>query len=237
MPRSTEERTDPQVERYLTFARHALGRRHLEEAAGHYDYVHQLAEDNMEAIFYSAYCRTVASLNERDYAKREACFAALTEAILGVEAAYPTTGEDKESVLTRINARMRGLADIPFSYEEETDGVGGLAWEKERIDAAEKAFRQMLVRLADAQNDPLPRRLASNGPHHDAQWNYRMQDKRYEHDMIVGLLLGGVIGVVSGTLLLLAIRYFGGADLLPLGMLAAAACLTVAPFLGYKFYR
>lgn len=236
MSANEDNRVQQRVERYLTFARHALGRRHLEEAAGHYDYVRQLAPDNMEAIFYSAYCRTADALGKRDYERREACFAELLEAIRGVEAAYPTTVEDKASVLTRIDARMRGLADLPFAYEKE--GVGGVAWERERIDAAEAEFVRMLIRLADAQNDPLPRRLAEGkGEPLNIQKRQIAREKRHRHNVAVGLSLGAAFGVLGGAVFLLGTLYFGGQEFLPLGVMGAAVLLIAAPFLGWTLYR
>ena len=234
-PETEEERRAQKVERYLTFARHALHRYRLDEAAGHYDVVREIAPDNMEAIFYGAYCRAVASLGQQAVAEREAAFAALVEAIRAIETAYPTTTEDKEAVLSRIDSRMRNMVNIPFAYEGTGDDVGGLIWGLNLIHGAEDAYAETLKRLANAQRAPLPRRLtADDAPKHDAQWHYRVQEKRYKHGVTVGLTVGSIVGVVGAAAVLGGVLYFGGMELLPLGVLGAAAILITAPVIGWQ---
>ena len=234
-PQTEAEKRAQKVDRYLTFARHALHRYRMEEAATHYDVVRETAPDNMEAIYYSAYCRAVIAMGQHNYVEREARFTDLANAVLALEDAYKTTTEDKQSVLTRINNRMRGMADTPFAYEGTDASVGGLAWGLDLIRGVEQLYDNVLGRLSDTHRDPFLRQLIREEARPlDIQKRQRTREKRYKHSVRVGVAVGSAVGVVAGATWLLIVYTLGGTDMLPLGVLGSIALLITAPVIGWR---
>lgn len=142
------------VEKYLTNARRAYDKEDWEEVEKYYNLVEQNAPNNMEAVFFSAYGKTMLSFTDSDYYKRQQKFTVLNKSISVINDYYETTSEDKEAVLTKISTAIIKMFSVTYVYDRQTGfGVGGDIWQKDLMRGTKAAFITELKQIAEKHDD------------------------------------------------------------------------------------
>ncbi len=113
------------VAKYLTNARRAKQKEDWEETEKYYNMVEQNDPSNIEAIFYSAYGKAVASLSVNDIYRREDIFKALKNSVGILDDNYdPEKSKEIKPVLEQIVADTIRLFSRKFVYTEYKNGYG-----------------------------------------------------------------------------------------------------------------
>lgn len=142
------------VEKYLANARRAYDKEDWEEVEKYYNLVEQNAPSNMEAVFFSAYGKTMLSFTDSDYYKRQQKFTVLKKSISVINDYYETTTEDKEAVLTKIATAILQMFNVTYVYDRQTGfGVGGDIWQKDLMRGTKAAFVTELKQISEKHND------------------------------------------------------------------------------------
>lgn len=102
------------VEKYLANARRALGKDDWEEVEKYYNLVEQNTTNNMEAVFFSSFGKTMLSLTDNNFIQREQKFHVLIKSISVINDYYELSNEDKETVLRRISSAIEKMFNTPF---------------------------------------------------------------------------------------------------------------------------
>ena len=142
------------VEKYLSNARRAYDKEDWEEVEKYYNLVEQNAPNNMEAVFFSAYGKTMLALTDDDYYKRQQKFNVLIKSISVINDYYEVTNEDRESVLRKINGAMEKMFSASYVYNINAGSdVGGDAWQRTLMDNVKNAFVVELRQIAEKHDD------------------------------------------------------------------------------------
>ena len=142
------------VEKYLANARRAYAKEDWEEVEKYYNMVEQNAPNNMEAVFFSAFGKTMLSLSDDDYYKRQQKFTVLNKSISVINDYYEVTNEDKETVLRSICDAIFKMYSVTYVYNTQAGtSVGGDAWQKNLMNSAKDAFLTELKQIAEKHSD------------------------------------------------------------------------------------
>ena len=129
------------VEKYLQNARRAYEKEDWEEVEKYYNMVEQNSQNNIEAVFFSAYGKAVLALTDQEYYKREQKFNVLKKAISVINDYYELTTEDKETVLTKISEAIKTMFAVVYVYNPQAGvGVGGRSWQNKLLLFIKDAF-------------------------------------------------------------------------------------------------
>ncbi|MBQ4560908.1 MAG: TFIIB-type zinc finger domain-containing protein [Clostridia bacterium] len=111
------------VEKYLQNARRAMAKEDWDEVEKYYNMVEQNDPSNIEAIFYSAYGKAIASLSSDDVYKREAIFKSLTKSVSIIDDNYNVDNEaELKGILTDITTDVIKIFGMSFVYTQKGDG-------------------------------------------------------------------------------------------------------------------
>lgn len=94
------------VEKYLANARRAYEKEDWEEVEKYYNMVEQNTPHNIEAVFFSSFGKTMASLSDSDFIKRAEKFKILNKSISVIDEYFEKSTENKEDVIHRINSAI-----------------------------------------------------------------------------------------------------------------------------------
>ncbi len=142
------------VEKYLANARRAYDKEDWEEVEKYYNLVEQNAPNNMEAVFFSAFGKTMLSLTDSDYYKRQQKFTVLNKSISVINDYYEVTNEDKEAVLNKIATAIVKMFSVTYVYNTQAgSAVGGDAWQKNLMNTTKNAVVIELKQIAEKHND------------------------------------------------------------------------------------
>lgn len=111
---------DAYIKQYLENARRAFNKEDWEEVEKYYNMVEQYAPNNMEAVFFSSFGKTMLSLTDADYYKREQKFGVLIKSISVINDYFEKTDENKEEVLKKISDAIEKMYSVNFIYQEIT---------------------------------------------------------------------------------------------------------------------
>lgn len=142
------------VEKYLANARRAYEKEDWEEVEKYYNMVEQNAPNNMEAVFFSAFGKTMLAMVDDDYYKKQQKFTVLVKSISVINDYYEVTNEDKQEVLTKIYDALAKMYDVTFVYNVQAGaGVGGSAWHKNLLNQVKDAYITELKQIAAVHNE------------------------------------------------------------------------------------
>lgn len=142
------------VKKYLENARRAYGKEDWEEVEKYYNMVEQNAPHNMEAVFFSAYGKTMLSLTDSDYYKRQQKFTVLNKSISVINDYFEETDEDKEEVLNKICDAIIKMYSVKYVYNTRAGGgFGDDVWQKNLFNAVRDAYITELKQIAEKHND------------------------------------------------------------------------------------
>lgn len=151
------------VEKYLANARRAYDKLDWEEVEKYYNMVEQNAPSNMEAVFFSAFGKTMLSFSDSDYYKRQQKFTVLNKSISVINDYYEVTNEDKETVLRRISDAITKMYSVTYVYNTQAGtSVGGDAWQVHLMNSAKDAFLTELKQIAEKHSDAYIQELIDN---------------------------------------------------------------------------
>ena len=143
------------VEKYLANARRAYDKEDWEEVEKYYNMVEQNAPNNMEAVFFSAFGKTMLAMTDDDYYKKQQKFTVLIKSISVINDYYELTTEDKKAVLTKISEAVAKMYNVTFVYNTQAGaGVGGNAWHKNLLNQVKNAYITELNQIASVHNEP-----------------------------------------------------------------------------------
>ena len=109
------------IKSYLQYARRAKEKEDWEESEKYYNLVEQNEPNNVEAIFYSAYAKAMASLTSDDLYKRQAIFKSLSNSIQLIDDNYnPDEESQYHSILIQISDDIFRLCSSNFVYTKTT---------------------------------------------------------------------------------------------------------------------
>ena len=130
------------VEKYLANARRAYEKEDWEEVEKYYNLVEQNAPNNMEAVFFSAFGKTMLAMTDEDYYKKQQKFNVLIKSISVINDYYELTNEDKKAVLVKISEAINKMYDVTYVYKIGAIGemVGSDYWHKKLINQVKDAF-------------------------------------------------------------------------------------------------
>lgn len=130
------------VEKYLANARRAYEKEDWEEVEKYYNLVEQNAPNNMEAVFFSAFGKTMLAMTDEDYYKKQQKFNVLIKSISVINDYYELTNEDKKAVLVKISEAIKKMYDVTYVYTIGAIGemVGSDYWHKKLINQVKDAF-------------------------------------------------------------------------------------------------
>ena len=130
------------VEKYLANARRAYEKEDWEEVEKYYNLVEQNAPNNMEAVFFSAFGKTMLAMTDEDYYKKQQKFNVLIKSISVINDYYELTNEDKKAVLVKISEAIKKMYDVTYVYKIGVIGemVGSDYWHKKLINQVKDAF-------------------------------------------------------------------------------------------------
>ncbi len=113
------------VQEYLAYARRAKEKEDWEESEKYYKMIEQKDPDNIEAIFYSAYCKAKSSLDDADVYKRAAKFKVLQNCISMVAKHYKQErrNENKQAILS-MGKDLGELVCSDFVFTNWRNGYG-----------------------------------------------------------------------------------------------------------------
>lgn len=148
------------VRRSLDNARRAKEREDWEEAERYYNMVEQHIPECIEAVFYSAYAKAMASLIDEDIYKRKAIFNVLKNCISYVNDGYETrTTEENEVIIRSMSKDLLGMFKSHFVYTTWRNGYG-TAIKENKSDTYELfmnviyKFRDTIVKLEKKHPEP-----------------------------------------------------------------------------------
>lgn len=148
------------VEKYLANARRAYAKEDWEEVEKYYNMVEQNSPNNMEAVFFSAFGKTMLAMTDSDYYKKQQKFTVLIKSISVINDYYELTTEDKQVVLNKITDAVAKMYSVTYVYNTQAGaGVGGNAWHKQLINQVKNAYLTELNQIAAAHNEPYIREL------------------------------------------------------------------------------
>lgn len=148
------------VEKYLANARRAYEKEDWEEVEKYYNMVEQNAPNNMEAVFFSAYGKTLLSMTDNDYYKREQKFNVLNKSISVINDYYEVTNEDKQAVLTKIADAIAKMYTVTYIYNNDTGVyVGSNAWQKKLLIQVRDAYITELNQILAVHDEPYIREI------------------------------------------------------------------------------
>lgn len=143
------------VEKYLANARRAYEKEDWEEVEKYYNMVEQNAPNNMEAVFFSAFGKTMLAMTDSDYYKKQQKFTVLNKSISVISDYYEVTNEDKKAILTKISDAIAKMYNVTYVYNTNAgSGVGGNTWHKNLINQVKDAFLTELNQIAAVHNEP-----------------------------------------------------------------------------------
>ena len=132
------------VEKYLSNARRAYSKEDWEEVEKYYNMVEQNTQNNIEAVFFSAFGKAMLSLSDNNYNKRQQKFTVLQNSISVISDYYDVTSEDKEAVLSDICDAIIKMYSAPYVQNKKSGfdvgEVGGDMWQKRIFDNTTSAF-------------------------------------------------------------------------------------------------
>jgi len=115
----------PEVDKHLANARRAKLKEDWEGTEKYYALVEQNDPDSIEAIFYSAFGKAMASLTEDDIYKRQATFNVLSNSLLLlIEKYHSDRIEENRAVMIRIADDICKLINSSFVYTKWKNGYG-----------------------------------------------------------------------------------------------------------------
>ncbi len=142
------------VEKYLTNARRAYDKEDSEEVEKYYNMVEQNAPNNMEAVFFSAYGKTMLAMIDDDYYKKQQKFTVLIKSISVINDYYEITNEDKQAVLNKICDAIIAIDAVDFVYRvDQGADVGGKKWHENLIENVKATFVEELNQIAEVHDD------------------------------------------------------------------------------------
>ena len=142
------------VEKYLSNARRALSKDDWEEVEKYYNMVEQNSPNNMEAVFFSSFGKTMLSLTEDEYFKREQKFNVLNNSISVINDYYEVTKEDKEKVLRQISDAIQKMFTTTFVYNPSAfGGTGSKSWNVDLMNSVRSAFLTELRQIQEVHKD------------------------------------------------------------------------------------
>lgn len=142
------------VEKYLTNARRAYDKEDWEEVEKYYNMVEQNAPNNMEAVFFSAYGKTMLAMIDDDYYKKQQKFTVLIKSISVINDYYEITNEDKQAVLNKICDAIIAIDGVDFVYRvDQGADVGGKKWHENLIENVKATFVEELNQIAEVHDD------------------------------------------------------------------------------------
>ena len=143
------------VEKYLANARRAYEKEDWEEVEKYYNMVEQNAPNNMEAVFFSAFGKSMLSMTDDDYYKRQQKFNVLIKSISVINDYFEVTNEDKPVVLNKIVDAIAKMYNVTFVYNLSSGaGVGGYGWMRSLIDQVKNAYKTELDQILEVHNEP-----------------------------------------------------------------------------------
>ncbi len=143
------------VEKYLANARRAYEKEDWEEVEKYYNMVEQNAPNNMEAVFFSAFGKTMLAMVDDDYYKKQQKFTVLIKSISVINDYYEVTTEDKKAVLTKISDAVVKMYNVTYVFNINAGaGVGGKAWHNNLLNQVKNAFVTELNQIAAIHNEP-----------------------------------------------------------------------------------
>lgn len=117
--------------------------------------VEQNAPNNMEAVFFSAFGKTMLAMTDDDYYKKQQKFTVLIKSISVINDYYEVTNEDKQAVLTKISDAVAKMYNVTFVYNTQAGAaVGGNAWHKNLLNQVKNAYITELNQIASVHNEP-----------------------------------------------------------------------------------
>ncbi len=115
----------PYVEKYLQNARRAKEKQDWEETEKYYNMVEQNDPDNIEAIFYSAYGKAMASLIDGDIYKRQAAFKVLENCVSIIDDHYRVKRrEENKAAILNMARDLTKMVTSDFVYTEWKNRYG-----------------------------------------------------------------------------------------------------------------
>ena len=143
------------VIKYIENARRAYMKEDWEEVEKYYNMVEQNAPYNMEAVFFSAFGKTMLSLTDSDYHKRSQKFNVLINSISVISDYFELTNEDKAGVLWNICGAIYKMYSVNYvyNYQAHADCTGGPIWQKQLFDKTKNALLAELNQIAQKHND------------------------------------------------------------------------------------
>ena len=143
------------IEKYLANARRAYEKEDWEEVEKYYNMVEQNAPNNIEAVFFSAFGKTMLAMTDDDYYKKQQKFTVLIKSISVINDYYEVTNEDKQAVLIKIGEAVAKMYNVTFVYNTQAGaGVGGNTWHKNLINQVKNAYITELKQIAAVHNEP-----------------------------------------------------------------------------------
>ncbi|MCR5353429.1 MAG: hypothetical protein K6D98_03910, partial [Clostridiales bacterium] len=143
------------VEKYLANARRAYNKEDWEEVEKYYNMVEQNVPNNMEAVFFSAFGKTMLSFTDNNYFKRQQQFHVLNNSISVINDYFEVTTENREEVLRKIASAIIKMDHITFVYDlnQLSYNIGSLKWQKNLINTTKRAFITELDQIAAIHDD------------------------------------------------------------------------------------
>lgn len=142
------------VQKYLENARRAYAKEDWEEVEKYYNMVEQNTTNNMEAVFFSAFGKTMLSLSDDDFYKRQQKFTVLNNSISVINDYFELTTEDKESVLRNICDAIFKMYSVSYVYKpNKGSSVGGNEWQTDLMNSTKDAFLTELKQIAEKHSD------------------------------------------------------------------------------------
>lgn len=143
------------VEKYLANARRAYEKEDWEEVEKYYNLVEQNTPNNMEAVFFSAFGKTMLAMTDEDYYKKQQKFNVLIKSISVINDYYELTNEDKKAVLVKISEAIKKMYDVTYVYKIGAIGemVGSDYWHKKLINQVKDAFVIELNQINEIHNE------------------------------------------------------------------------------------
>ena len=143
------------VQKYLANARRAYEKDDWEEVEKYYNMVEQNVPNNMEAVFFSAFGKTMLAMTDDNYYKKQQKFTVLIKSISVINDYYEVTVEDKLAVLTKIYYAVVKMYNVDYVYDIQAGAdVGGDAWHKNLINQVKNAYITELNQILSVHNEP-----------------------------------------------------------------------------------
>lgn len=151
------------VEKYLANARRAYEKEDWEEVEKYYNMVEQNSHYNIEAVFFSAFGKTMLSFTDDDYYKRQHKFTVLNKSISVINDYYELSNENKEEVLKNISNAIKKMYSVEYVYNVmEGSDIGGDAWQINLMNSVKDTFITELKQIAEKHSDAYIQELIDN---------------------------------------------------------------------------